>query len=135
MRFQRLYNGVRLLDGAGPSLANVQRIDLSAMPMIARMARRGLQVDLAHFAKLDLELTHDMDSLTADVHKMTGHWCNLGSGDQVADLLFKKLGLKQAKVKLTTSEERESVADEVLTAIQHEHPVVGLCLNYKELEA
>ena len=133
-RYQRVYNRVRLLDGAGPSLKNIQRIDLSAMPMIARMKRRGLQVDLAHFSKLDVDLTRDMDSLTADVHRMTGHYCNLGSGDQVADLLFKKLGLKQARPQLTSSEERESVADEVLTAIQHEHPVVGLCLNYKELE-
>lgn len=132
---QRCYNGVRLLpDRLGPCPKNIWKLDAGAMPMIARMQRRGLQVDLAHFAKLDLELTKDMDSTTEEVHKLTGYYINLGSGDQVADLLFKKMGLKQAKVKMTTSGDRESVEDEVLVAIQHESPVVGLCLQYKEYE-
>ena len=102
--------------------------------MISRMAQRGLQVDLAHFAKLDIALTDDMARVTEEVHQATGYYVNLGSGDQVADLLFKKMGLKQAKVKFTPSGERESVEDEVLTAIQHEDPVVGKCLEYKEYE-
>ena len=135
MKLQRLYNGVRLLpDRLGPCPSNVYRIDSSAMPMIARMQKRGLQVDLAHFAKMDVDLTQDMDRVTADIHKLTGYWINPGSGDQVADLLFKKLGLKQAKPKMTASGDRESVEDEVLTAIQHQHPVVGKCLEYKEYE-
>jgi DNA polymerase I len=132
---QRCYNGVRLLGcRVGPSPRNIYKVDGGALHMIHRMAQCGLVVDLNHFAKLDVELTRDMDRVTEDVHQLTGHYLNLGSGDQVADLLFKKMGLKQAKIKMTTSGERESVEDEVLTAIQHEHPVVGKCLEYKEYE-
>jgi DNA polymerase-1 len=100
--------------------------------MIMEMARTGFTVDLAHFANMDVALTQDMERIIAEVHQMTGRYVNLDSGDQVADLLFKHLGLKQARPKLTKSGDRESVEDEVLTAIQHDHPVVSKIQDYKE---
>lgn len=127
----RLYNGVRLL-GSGPCLANVERIDLGAMPMLSYMTQRGLQVDLSHFARMSQTLAEDMERITAQVYTLTGKHVNLDSGDQVAVLLFKHLGLKQARPKLTKSGDRESVEDEVLTAIQHEHEVVPLIQEFKE---
>lgn len=132
MRRQRLYNGVRFPMG-GPSTENVRRVDHYARPMIHRMMLRGIQVDLSHFANMEKVLVEDMDKLTEEVHQMTGHYVNLDSGDQVATLLFKKLGLKQARPKLTKSGDRESVENEVLVAIQHDHPVVAKILNFKEL--
>jgi len=126
----RLYNGIRTING--PCLPNVERLDAGAMPMIISMARTGLPVDLDHFARLERDLTDDMERITEQVKSDTGYYCNLDSGDQVADLLFKKLGLKQARPKMTKSGYRESVEDEVLTAIQHDHPVVPQILEYKE---
>lgn len=101
--------------------------------MIACMARTGLQVDLSHFAAMEKVLIEDMDRITEEVRAATGVYCNLDSGDQVSQLLFKTLGLKQARPKLTKSGYRESVEDEVLVAIQHDHPVVPSILEYKEL--
>lgn len=132
MKHQRLYNGVRLL-GDGPCLANVARLDHGARPMIHAMMTRGMQVDLSHFAAMEKVLIEDMDRLTEEVRTMTGVYCNLDSGDQVSTLLFKTMGLKQARPKLTKSGDRESVENEVLVAIQHEHPVVGKILEFKEL--
>lgn len=129
----RLYNGVRLIR-TGPCLPNVERLDLGARPMIAHMMQRGLQVDLSHFAKMDVELTQDMERITEEVQQLTGVYTNLGSGDQVSHLLFKRLGLKQARPKMTRSGDRESVENEVLVAVQHDHPVVPKCLEYKEVE-
>src|SRR5271154_6562308 len=96
----RLYGGVRLL-GNGPSIKNVSKIDSMAMPMILSMAKTGMQVDLSHFAKMEKELTLDMERITEEVRSLTGIYTNLDSSDQVSDLLFKKLGLKQARFKLT----------------------------------
>ena len=134
-KYQRCYNGVRLLpERSGFFPANVYKIDAGAMPMIKRMAQRGLQTDLSHFAAMSITLGKDLDRVTEEIHTLSGYYINPGSGDQVADLLFKKMGLKQAKIKFTDSGSRESVEDEVLTAIQHEHPVVAKCLEYKEYE-
>lgn len=131
MKRQKLYNGVFLL-GDGPCPANVERLDLGAIPMISAMHNTGLQVNLSHFAAMEKTLVDDMDRLTEEVRSITGYYINIDSGDQVADLLFKKLGLKQARVKMTASGDRESVEDQVLTAIQHDHPVVPKLQDYKE---
>lgn len=128
---QRLYGGVRLL-GDGPCADNISRVDHGAMPMIHHMMTTGMCVDLNHFAKMEKVLSEDLDSITSQVHSMTGHWVNVDSPDQVSELLFKKMGLKQARPKFTPKGDRESVEDEVLTAIQHEHPVVPLIQKYKE---
>lgn len=131
-KYQKCYGGVRLL-GDGPSLANVERLDGLAMPMISAMQATGLQVDLSHFARMEKELKRDMDRITEEVRTMVGTYVNIDSGDQVADMLFKRLGLKQARVKMTKGGDRESTENEVLVAIQHEHPVVPKILDYKEL--
>lgn len=128
----RLYNGVRLL-GSGPCLDNVAKLDAGAVPYIAACMERGLQVDLDHFHRMSKTLDDDMEQITERVFEMTGYRINLDSGDQIADLLFKKMGLKQARVKFTKSGKRESVIEEVLTAIQHDHPVIPEILDYKEL--
>lgn len=132
MKRQRLYNGVRF-PCDGPCLTNVERLDHGARPMIHRMMQRGMQVDLSHFARMEKVLVEDMDRITEEVKQMTGVYCNLDSGDQVSHLLFKKLKLKQARPKLTKSGDRESVENEVLVAVQHDHPVVPKILIFKEL--
>lgn len=131
---KRLYGGVRLLDGIGPSPKNIAKLDMGAMPLIYKMAQNGLEVDLDHFARMDIELTRDMDMYIDNIHTLTGHYINPGSGDQVAHLLFKILKLKQHRAKMTPSGDRESVEDAVLTAIQHQHAVVPIIQNYKEVE-
>lgn len=133
MKRQRLYRGVRFPMG-GPSPINIGKIDSGAIPMILHMQKVGLQVDLGHFATMERVLIDDMERLTEEVHDVTGYYLNLASSPQVSDLLFKKLGLKQAHIRLTKSGDRESVEDEVLTAIQHEHPVVPKLLDYKEID-
>jgi DNA polymerase I len=130
---RRLYNGARLL-GDGPSLDNIERIDMAAMPMTTYFVQRGMQVDLAHFDRMDVELTRDMERITEEVHQLTGHYINIASGDQVADLLHKKLGLKQARPKMTALGKRESVEHEQLVAIQHLHECVGKILEFKEFD-
>lgn len=127
---QSLYNGIRF-PVEGPDLDNIEKIDLGAFPMIHRMMRHGLRVDLDHFKKMEKILSDHMDRLTEEVYTSTGHRINIDSGDQLSDLLFKKLGIKQARPRMTTSGDRESTDNETLVAIQHEHEIVPLVLEYK----
>lgn len=110
------------------------KLDAGARPFILECIKTGMIIDPDHFAKMEVELTRDMERITEEVKQETGYYINLASGDQVADLLFKKLGLHQARVKFTKSGDRESVEDEVLTAIQHDHPIVPKILEYKEFD-
>lgn len=132
MTLQSCYNGVRF-GLTQPSPRNVERLDAGAVPMVVAMMSKGLEVDLDHFKLMERELSDKMDSITEEVRSLTGYLINLDSGPQVSDLLFKKLKLKQARIRMTKSGDRESVEDEVLVAIQHDHPVVPKMLDYKEL--
>jgi hypothetical protein len=116
-----------------PAWITCRRIDHFARPMIHRMMQTGMRVDLSHFHKMEAILEQDMERITEEVRAMTGVYCNLDSGDQVSELLFKKLKLKQARPKMTKSGDRESVENEVLVAVQHDHPVVPKILIFKEL--
>lgn len=120
--------------GEGPSPRNVARLDHGCLPMVHAMMTRGMQVDIDHFTQMDKVLTEDMERVTAEVESIAGHYINPGSGDQVSEFLFKQLGLKQARPKMTASGKRESVENEVLVAVQHQHPVVSKLLAYKEYE-
>jgi DNA polymerase-1 len=126
----RLAGGVRILDR--PSMLNIRRLDSNSMPWVEAASYYGIQVDPDHFTKLTKELTDEMESLTADVQKMVGEYCNLDSPEQVSNLLFKKLKLKQARRKMTKSGDREAADSEVLDAIKHDHEVIPLILDYKE---
>jgi DNA polymerase-1 len=130
---QKLYNGV-VFPCDGPDFENTERLDLGALPIIHRMMTTGMMVDLTHFATVSKELQMELDRVTEDIHTMTGYYINPGSGPQKSDLLFKKLGLKQAKKKMTPSGSREAVDDDVLKSIQHEHPVVSLLQNFAEYQ-
>ncbi len=132
MSYQCCHGGVRLVE-RGPSLPNVQRLDAGAIPMLSAMMAGGLQIDPGHFLQMAKMLEQDMEELTEKVSKLAGHYLNLDSGDQVSNFLFKELGLKQARPKLTRSGDRESVENEVLVAIQHDHEVVTDLLQFKEL--
>lgn len=131
---QRCFGGVRYLNGIGPSVRNISKLDSNARPMIQLMQNTGMSVDLTHFANMEKTLEQDLDSITAEVHRITGHHINLASSEQKSILLFKTLGLKQARPVMTTGGDRESVENEVLVAIQHDHEVVGLMLQYAELD-
>lgn len=130
---QRCYGGVRYLDGLGPSPRNVELLDRNAWPMIHYMSSIGLQVDLDHFAKMEGQLLQDKERITEKVRSITGEFTNLDSADQVSELLFKKLGLKQPRIKMTKSGDRESVEYEVLVAIQHDHECVPHIIEFKEV--
>lgn len=130
---QTLYNGVKF-GFDHPDLENIEKIDMGALPMIHRMTQTGLPVDLTHFVEMDKGLTQEMDRVTEEVYNVTGYRINLSSPPQKSELLFKKLGLKQARPAMTKSGDRESVENEVLVAIQHDHPAVPLMLEYAEYD-
>lgn len=131
MDLQTCYNRVRF-GLSRPSPRNVARLDAGAIPMVVSMMQRGLRVDLDHFSQMEKTLSDDMDRTTEEVRDLTGYLINLDSGPQVSDLLFKKLKLKQARPRMTPSGDRESVENDVLVQIQHEHPAVPKMLDYKE---
>lgn len=115
-------------------MRNIARLDAGPLSMLHFMSRNGIQVDPSHFQAMEKELTLEMARLEAEVEGIAGHYLNLSSPPQVSKFLFKELGLKQARVKLTKSGDRESTDKDVLVAIQHEHIAVAKIVEYRKLD-
>lgn len=129
--FPRLYGGVRLVDAPSPD--NVRRLDLNAMPMVLRMQENGILIDKAHFHKFGQFLTGECERLTDKVQAQSGYRINVGSPDQIEDLLFHRIGIKvPPHLKKTASGKRFKVDDETLSSIKNLHPCIQTIQDYTE---
>lgn len=125
--------GIRIVNR--PDLENVRRLDRAPMPMIADMQRSGIRVDPGALISLNTKLTTQMGELDRHVEGLTGVKVNLGSGDQLAWLLFKHLKLKQnGREKWTRSKKRLAADSDVLKAMVSQHPAIRPILDWKERE-
>jgi len=125
--------GVSIVNRPDPE--NAGRLDMLAMPMVSAMEQEGISIDRTHLVKLHDLLTGEMESLAAKVKDMTGESINLGSGDQLADLIYKKLKCKQVgREKWTGSRSRLSVESDVLKQMVAQHEAIKPILDWKERE-
>jgi len=127
----RIYPALKAqIDAMG--LADVAAVDMGIVPMVDRMQTVGLRADLDHFKDLGALLDLRMLTLQSQIDHMAGAPINVASGDQVADLLFKKMRLSTGK--RTKSGKRFSTVDAHLEAIRGEHAIVPLILDWREAQ-
>lgn len=133
-----------------PELENIRKLDMLPIPMIRRMSRLGIAIDIPHFENLTSRLNREMDTLRADIaceippdriDEFLGRsegiddWCpiNVESGPQIATLLFDMLDIGRGKkLKTTKSGDRLSTGKKQLEVLKKEHPVIPLLLQYRE---
>lgn len=127
----RLYGGVRLVDRPAPD--NVARMDHNAMRAITRMQQNGICIDVPRLTALGVKCDGILRELENRIEGLVGVRINLGSPDQVAELLFRRLGLGAGKEKkLVKSRKRESTKELDIEPYLNEHPVVPLIYEWRE---
>ncbi|MDZ7661363.1 DNA polymerase I [Thiohalophilus sp.] len=92
-----------------PSLARVlKEIEMPLMPVLSRMERRGVKLDVAMLNKQSKQLAKRLKELEQAAHESAGEAFNLGSPKQLQAILFEKQGLpvvsKTAKGQPSTAE-------------------------------
>ena len=80
--------------GGGDALGTVE---LPLVPVIARMQSNGAALDSALLEKMSVELATQIDGIRTSMHDLVGHEFNIGSSQQLADVLFKELRLPPTK--------------------------------------
>ena len=116
-----------------PDLENVWRLDRGALPMILEMENNGMRIDKGHLSRLKIRLIAEMETLAAKSTELSGHSINIGSADQLANLLFDVLKLKQnGREKWTKSRVRLAADSDVLKAMVSSHPCIKVMLDWKE---
>jgi len=147
-----LFGGVEIV--GRPHMENVRKLDLLPMPMIRRMQRLGIAIDIPYLDALTADLDAEMRDLRNEIsweiptdkldlfcimadqaEDWTDNWSpiNVESGDQLAKLLYDVLHIGSGKdLKRTASGDRISTGKKQLEVLKKDHPVVQLILDYRE---
>ena len=126
----------RLQQQLAPALQGKQaelyyELEKPLLELLAAMEYRGVRVDsqLLHDQAQAMQATlHDLEQQVRAIADNPG--LNLNSRDQLAELLYDKLGLSSGK---RTSTGKRSTAVSALEPLREKHEVVGLILEYREL--
>jgi DNA polymerase-1 len=108
-----------------------QEIELPLAPVLARMERTGVRIDTGELRRLAELMEGQIARLTAQIHGMAGRTFNIGSPQQLGEVLFDELQLP-APVKYGKGKTRSTAAD-VLEALAAENEIVRLVLEYRQL--
>jgi len=99
------------------------------MPVLARMERAGLLVDQAALARIAKEVDASCETLLKKVYEHAGHELNVGSPQQLAQVLFDELKLPVLKKGKTGP----STDHEVLEKLAEQHPLPGAIIEYRNV--
>ncbi|MHC1702141.1 MAG: DNA polymerase [Humidesulfovibrio sp.] len=118
------------LQNAG--LADLLRdLELPLVPVLADMERRGVRIDFAAFKSFLGEVSAQIEHHGARVQELAGAPVNVRSSQQLAEVLFGKLGLKPAG---KTPGGALSTGSEALERLAGQHPIVEEILSFRVAE-
>ena len=112
--------------GLRPIYAEIER---PLVPVLARMERAGIRVDVERLEGFAKELERSLDLLTREIHRMAGEPFTIGSPKQLAHVLFEKLKLPASRRTKTGY----STDADVLTELALGHELPAKILEYRTL--
>ncbi|MDZ7758820.1 MAG: DNA polymerase I [Desulfovermiculus sp.] len=109
----------------------MHHIEIPLIPVLVRMQRRGVGIDLQALEHFLQEVESDLERLTQSAYARAGQEFNLRSSQQLADVLFNRLGLRPGR---KTPGGQPSTSITVLEGLQHQHPIIKDIVEYRSLE-
>ena len=107
-----------------------KEIELPLLPVLSRMERNGVFLDVAMLEKQSGQITKRLAELEQDIYKLAGQEFNIGSPKQLQVILFEKLELP---IISKTPKGQPSTAESVLQELAHDYPLPKLILEYRSL--
>ncbi len=110
-------------------LALYSDVEVPLAPVLAAMERAGIAVDPAELKVLSKEIEHAADRLQKQIFDFAGETFNIGSPQQLGNVLFGKLQIPAGK----KSKTGWATGVEVLTSLAREYPICALVLDWREV--
>lgn len=107
-----------------------KEIELPLLPVLSRMERNGVLLDVIMLAKQSKQLTQRLKELELEIYEIAGEEFNIGSPKQLQVILFEKLELP---IISKTPKGQPSTAESVLQELAHDYPLPKLILEYRSL--
>jgi DNA polymerase-1 len=105
------------------------RIELPLTAVLASMEDVGIKIDTYRMGEITARLADRVEELESAAYELAGEEFMLGSTQQLARILFEKLGLTPGRKGKTGY----STDTKVLRTIRHEHPIVAVIEEWREL--
>ncbi|CAB1128635.1 DNA polymerase I [Candidatus Hydrogenisulfobacillus filiaventi] len=106
-----------------------REVELPLIPILARMEAVGIRIDRDRLVAIGEALAADIARTQARIYELAGTEFNINSPQQLADVLFSKLGLPSGKRTKTGF----STDAETLEQLAPAHPVVAEILTFRQL--
>lgn len=127
----RLYQVLSAKLKALPSLQQLyEALEVPLIPVLVRIERNGVLIDVAMLAQQSLELSGHIITLEQHAHDLAGRAFNLGSPKQIQDILYDQLKLPVLK---KTPKGQPSTDESVLQELAVDYPLPRLILEYRSL--
>ncbi len=104
-------------------------VEMPLVQVLMEMERNGVSLDVPLLEKMSRELSQRLDELIENIYQLAGQRFNINSTKQLADILFKKLGLPVKKKTKTGP----STDVDVLEELAKEHQLPRELLEYRQL--
>lgn len=108
-------------------VAILYNFEYPLIPILYKMEVKGFLINTEELKIFSEELKREIQNIEIEVHKISEDKFNLASPKQLAEVLFKKLGLESSKKTKTGF----STDNEVLEKLNH--PIAKLILDFREL--
>ncbi len=109
-----------------------EKIELPLIPVIKKMEKKGIKIDVVYLKKLSEQYHATLDGLEKQIYMHAGEEFNISSPKQLGEILFDKKNLTAKGLKKTAGGARSTKESELLK-LREFHPIIGLILEYREL--
>ena len=107
-------------------------VEMPLVPVLVAMEAAGVKVDVPLLRQMSVDLTRRLRELEGEIQAIAGYAFNVNSTQQLADVLFGKLGLPTAGLKKTQAGAYSTAAD-VLEGLRGQHEIIELILEQRQL--
>jgi len=107
-------------------------IEIPLVSVLADMELEGIRVDVDYLQKLSDEFGKEAQNLEERIYEQAGERFNLASPKQLGPILFDKLKLVDKPKKTKTGQ--YSTAEEVLSYLAKDHPIVANILEWRSVQ-
>ena len=118
--------------GKNEQRALLDKVELPLVRVLAAMELAGISIDLPYLNDLSNVLKQEATALEQRIFEKAGETFNLASPKQLGPVLFDKLKLVEKPKKTKTGQ--YSTAEEVLSTISKDHPIVSDILEWRSVQ-
>ncbi len=106
-------------------------LEMPLVPVLGEMEEAGIKLDCDYLTDMAKRLKKRVDELVKEIYHHAGQEFNINSTQQLATILFDKLGLTHPDLKKTKT--GISTAASELEKLKGMHPIVDLLFEYREI--